>query len=50
MAGTLDPSDPADQWRMSAKLAGGGALYDIGIYSLRPRATSRARSRRKSTP
>src|SRR4051812_26900452 len=30
----LDPSDPADQWRMSAKLAGGGALYDIGIYSL----------------
>jgi glucose-fructose oxidoreductase len=30
----LNPSDPADQWRMSAKLAGGGALYDIGIYSL----------------
>lgn len=30
----LDPSDPADQWRMSAKLAGGGSLYDIGIYSL----------------
>ncbi len=30
----LDPSDPADQWRMSKALAGGGSLYDIGIYSL----------------
>lgn len=30
----LDPKDPADQWRMSKKLAGGGSLYDIGIYSL----------------
>lgn len=31
---TLDPSDPADQWRMDRSLAGGGSLYDIGIYSL----------------
>lgn len=30
----LDPSDPADQWRMNQKLAGGGSLPDIGIYSL----------------
>jgi predicted dehydrogenase len=30
----LDPRDPADQWRMSKALAGGGSLYDIGIYSL----------------
>lgn len=30
----LDPSDPADQWRMNKKLAGGGSLVDIGIYSL----------------
>lgn len=31
---TLDPQDPADQWRMSRELAGGGSLVDIGIYSL----------------
>jgi predicted dehydrogenase len=31
---TLDPQDPADQWRMSAELAGGGSLVDVGIYSL----------------
>lgn len=30
----LDPSDKADQWRMDKKLAGGGSLMDIGIYSL----------------
>ena len=30
----LDPKDPADQWRMDKKLAGGGSLVDIGIYSL----------------
>jgi glucose-fructose oxidoreductase len=30
----LDPKDPADQWRMVKSLAGGGSLYDIGIYSL----------------
>lgn len=30
----LDPKDPADKWRMNKKLAGGGSLYDIGIYSL----------------
>lgn len=30
----LDPSDPADRWRMDKKLAGGGSLVDIGIYSL----------------
>ena len=30
----LDPKDPADQWRMVKALAGGGSLYDIGIYSL----------------
>ncbi len=30
----LDPKDPADKWRMNKKLAGGGSLFDIGIYSL----------------
>ncbi|GHC14939.1 hypothetical protein GCM10010082_01570 [Kushneria pakistanensis] len=30
----LDPSSPEDQWRMRRDLAGGGSLYDIGIYSL----------------
>lgn len=30
----LDPKDPADQWRMNKELAGGGSLFDIGIYSL----------------
>ncbi|AGY57558.1 Gfo/Idh/MocA family protein [Gloeobacter kilaueensis] len=30
----LDPADPADRWRMDKKLAGGGSLVDIGIYSL----------------
>lgn len=30
----LDPKVPADQWRMVKSLAGGGSLYDIGIYSL----------------
>lgn len=30
----LDPSKPADQWRAQKSLAGGGSLYDIGIYSL----------------
>jgi glucose-fructose oxidoreductase len=30
----IDPKDPADQWRMVKALAGGGSLYDIGIYAL----------------
>ena len=30
----LDPSNPADRWRMNKNLAGGGSLPDIGIYSL----------------
>ncbi|MDF1505533.1 Gfo/Idh/MocA family oxidoreductase [Roseisolibacter sp. H3M3-2] len=30
----LDPEKPADRWRAEAALAGGGSLYDIGIYSL----------------
>lgn len=30
----LDPADPADKWRMDKQLAGGGSLFDIGIYSL----------------
>ncbi|WP_341530905.1 Gfo/Idh/MocA family oxidoreductase [Nostoc sp. UHCC 0302] len=30
----LDPKDPADRWRANKKLAGGGSLYDIGIYAL----------------
>lgn len=30
----LDVRDPADQWRAQAALAGGGSLYDIGIYAL----------------
>ncbi|HST45804.1 MAG TPA: Gfo/Idh/MocA family oxidoreductase [Luteimonas sp.] len=30
----LDPSNPADQWRVRKAIAGGGSLVDIGIYSL----------------
>ena len=30
----LDPGQPQDRWRSQAALAGGGALVDIGIYSL----------------
>ncbi|WP_205502915.1 Gfo/Idh/MocA family protein [Rufibacter psychrotolerans] len=30
----LDPSKPQDKWRAERKLAGGGSLMDIGIYSL----------------
>jgi predicted dehydrogenase len=30
----LNPQEKRDQWRMNKKLAGGGSLYDIGIYSL----------------
>ena len=30
----IDPSVPADQWRLDKALAGGGSLVDIGIYSL----------------
>lgn len=30
----LDPSQPQDRWRTQRALAGGGALVDIGIYSL----------------
>ncbi|WP_262268192.1 Gfo/Idh/MocA family protein [Microvirga yunnanensis] len=35
----LDPKVPADQWRMVKALAGGGSLYDIGIYSLQAART-----------
>lgn len=31
---TLDPSTPHGEWRMQRALAGGGSLWDIGIYSL----------------
>lgn len=31
---TLDLSDLRDQWRAKKGLAGGGSLYDIGIYSV----------------
>ena len=31
---SLDLSRPRDQWRARKDLAGGGSLYDIGIYSL----------------
>ncbi|MDZ4789634.1 MAG: Gfo/Idh/MocA family oxidoreductase [Hyphomicrobiales bacterium] len=30
----LKPEEPRDQWRMVKSLAGGGSLYDIGIYAL----------------
>jgi glucose-fructose oxidoreductase len=30
----IDPSDPADQWRLKKSLAGGGSLMDIGIYGV----------------
>ena len=30
----VDPSIPSDQWRLQKALAGGGALFDIGIYAL----------------
>ena len=30
----IDPTKPADQWRLDRQLAGGGPLPDIGIYSL----------------
>jgi len=30
----LKPEEPADKWRADKKLAGGGSLMDIGIYSL----------------
>lgn len=30
----LDTSKPADQWRADKRLAGGGSLYDIGVYAL----------------
>ncbi|MBW4593561.1 MAG: Gfo/Idh/MocA family oxidoreductase [Brasilonema angustatum HA4187-MV1] len=30
----LNPKEPQDRWRVQKKLAGGGSLYDIGIYSL----------------
>ena len=31
---TVDPTKPADQWRLDKQIAGGGPLPDIGIYSL----------------
>lgn len=31
---TLELSKPADQWRAQRALAGGGSLYDIGIYNV----------------
>ncbi|MDF7674706.1 Gfo/Idh/MocA family oxidoreductase [Acetobacteraceae bacterium ESL0709] len=30
----LDPADPLGQWRLNAKLSGGGSLMDIGIYGI----------------
>lgn len=30
----VKPSEPQDRWRIDKKLAGGGSLPDIGIYSL----------------
>ncbi len=30
----VDPTKPADQWRLDKQIAGGGPLPDIGIYSL----------------
>lgn len=30
----LDPDKPADAWRAQRALAGGGSLYDIGIYNV----------------
>lgn len=30
----LDKQKPADQWRIRRELAGGGSLFDIGIYNL----------------
>jgi predicted dehydrogenase len=30
----LEPKKPADEWRADPARAGGGSLYDIGIYSL----------------
>lgn len=30
----IDASDPRDTWRMRMALAGGGPLYDVGIYAL----------------
>lgn len=30
----LNPAEKRDVWRMNKKLAGGGSLYDIGLYSL----------------
>lgn len=30
----IDPTVPADQWRVRKALAGGGALFDVGIYGL----------------
>ena len=30
----IDPTKPADQWRLDKQMAGGGPLPDIGIYSL----------------
>lgn len=29
-----DPQEKRDQWRLKKALAGGGSLYDIGVYSL----------------
>ncbi|RYZ07366.1 MAG: Gfo/Idh/MocA family oxidoreductase [Myxococcales bacterium] len=31
---TIDPKEPADQWRIRRAMSGGGSLVDIGIYSL----------------
>ncbi len=30
----IDPADPADQWRLTKAMSGGGPLPDVGIYSL----------------
>ncbi|QJQ96982.1 Gfo/Idh/MocA family oxidoreductase [Halomonas sp. PA5] len=30
----VDPEEPRGQWRLRKEMAGGGSLYDIGIYAL----------------
>ncbi|MET0272878.1 MAG: Gfo/Idh/MocA family oxidoreductase, partial [Phenylobacterium sp.] len=34
MGRQADPSDPSDAWRLDAKMSGGGALADMGVYGI----------------
>ena len=34
MGRQADPSEPSDVWRLDAKMSGGGALADMGIYGV----------------